>query len=78
MNRTETVMDILKTLSDEETIQLTDSLAADLHLDSLAMVMLLVCLEDTLQIQLKESDMNPYDLQTVEDVVKLAQRYEGG
>lgn len=78
MNRTETVIEILKTLSDEETIQLTDSLAADLHLDSLAMVMLLVCLEDTLQIQLKESDMNPYDLQTVEDVVKLAQRYEGG
>ncbi len=78
MNTTETVMDILKTLSDEETINLTDSLAADLHLDSLAMVMLLVCLEDTLQIQLKEADMNPYDLQTVEDVVMLAKRYEGG
>lgn len=78
MKTTETVLEILKTVSDEETIQLTDSLAEDLHLDSLAMVMLLVCLEDTLQIQLKESDMNPYDLQTVEDVVKLAQRYEGG
>ena len=78
MKTTETVLEILKTVSDEEKIQLTDSLAEDLHLDSLAMVMLLVCLEDTLQIQLKESDMNPYDLQTVEDVVKLAQRYEGG
>lgn len=78
MNMTEKVLEILKTLSDEETIRLTDSLAGDLHLDSLALVMLLVCLEDTLQIQLKESDMNPYDLQTVEDVVKLAQRYEGG
>lgn len=78
MKTTETVLEILKTVSDEETIQLTDSLAEDLHLDSLAMVMLLVCLEDTLQIQLKESDMNPYDLQTVEDVVKLAQKYEGG
>lgn len=78
MNTTEIVMDILRTVSNEETINLTDSLAADLHLDSLAMVMLLVCLEDTLQIQLKEADMNPYDLQTVEDVVTLAQRYKGG
>ena len=78
MKTTEAVLEILKTLSNEEKIALTDSLADDLHLDSLAMVMLLVCLEDTLQMQLKESDMNPYDLQTVEDVITLAQRYEGG
>lgn len=69
------VIRILNVLSNREDIQESDSLSSDLHLDSLEMVMLLVYLEDELQLELKESDMNPYDLQTVKDVVDLAQRY---
>lgn len=72
------VIRILKTISNREDVEETHSLSADLYMDSLEMVMLLVYLEDELQIQLQESDMNPYDLQTVKDVVELAQRYVEG
>ena len=47
----------------------------DLALDSLRMVMLLVTLEDTFEIELDESDMNPFALVTVQDVVELAEKY---
>lgn len=41
------------------------------------MVTLLVELEDALGIELDESDMNPFDLTTAEDVIALAERYAG-
>ena len=51
------------------------TLTGDLALDSLRMVMLLVTLEDTFEIELDESDMNPFSLVTVQDVVDLAMKY---
>ena len=45
------------------------TLMDDLHFDSLRLVMLLVTLEDTFDIELEESDMNPFALVTVNDVV---------
>ena len=51
------------------------TLTNDLALDSLRMVMLLVTLEDTFEIELDESDMNPFSLITVQDVINLVQKY---
>lgn len=49
----------------------------DLGLDSLSMVTLLIEIEDTFDIELEESDMNPYDLNTVEDIIDLVEKYRG-
>ena len=51
------------------------SLNDDLGIDSLGMVALLIELEDSLTIELEESDMNPLMLKTTEDIVKLAEKY---
>ena len=57
-------------------IQDTDvALTGDLSMDSLRMVMLLVTLEDTFEIELDESDMNPFSLITVQDVIDLVMKY---
>lgn len=73
----EKVYKILKELSCEEKIKDSNSLQEELMLDSLSMVTLLVELEEILNIQLDESDMNPFDLITVEDVVRLAEKCVG-
>ena len=51
------------------------TLTVDLSLDSLRMVMLLVTLEDTFEIELDESDMNPFSLITVQNVIDLVMKY---
>ena len=51
------------------------SLSDDLGIDSLGMVALLIEIEDSLNIELEESDMNPLMLKTTEDIVKLAEKY---
>lgn len=73
----EKVYEILMELSCEDEIKDSDSLQEELMLDSLSMVTLLIELEESLSIQLDESDMNPFDLITVEDVVRLAEKYGG-
>ncbi len=50
-------------------------LSDDLGIDSLGMVALLIELEDSMDIELEESDMNPLLLKTTEDIVKLAEKY---
>ena len=77
MNVEEKVIEILKELSGEETIVETDTLKEDIHLDSLGMVTLLVEIEDVFDIRLDESDMNPFDLITVQDAVNLVGKYMG-
>ena len=42
------------------------------------MVTLLIMIEDTFNIILDEADMNPFDLITVEQVIKLVEKYVGG
>ena len=69
---------ILSELSGTETICLEYELQSDLGLDSLQMVMLLMMLEENFQITLDESDMNPFDLTTVSNVVNLVKKYIGG
>ncbi len=47
----------------------------DLALDSLSMVLLLSEIEDAFNIELEESDLNPFDLITVQDVINLVEKY---
>ena len=51
------------------------TLTGNLSMDSLRMVMLLVTLEDTFEIELDESDMNPFSLITVQNVIDLVMKY---
>ena len=74
----EKVCVILSELSEIETICLEHELQSDLGLDSLQMVTLLMMLEENFQITLDESDMNPFDLVNVWQVVDLVEKYAGG
>ena len=69
---------ILSELSGIETICLEHELQSDLGLDSLQMVTLLMMLEENFQITLDESDMNPFDLVNVWQIVDLVKKYAGG
>lgn len=74
----DTVSAILSELSGIETICLEHELQGDLALDSIQMVTLLMMLEENFQITLDESDMNPFDLVNVWQVVDLVEKYAGG
>ena len=69
------VMELLEELCLTPVTDRSLTLVGDLALDSLRMVMLLVTLEDTCEIELDESDMEPFTLETVQDVVELAEKY---
>ena len=78
MNLNESVIEIIYNLCGDDNIELESRLQDDLGLDSLLMVTMLVVLEETFDVQLDESDMNPFDLVTVSDVIALAEKYCGG
>ena len=69
---------ILSELSGIETICLEHELQSDLGLDSLQMITLLMMLEENFQITLDESDMNPFNLVLVSDVITLVEKYLEG
>lgn len=75
MGNDKKVCEILRKLSGVEVIDKEDSLVEDLCLDSLNMVVLLLEIEETFDIELDESDMNPLDLISVSDVVSLVEKY---
>jgi acyl carrier protein len=77
MNIEEKVREILSELSGEETFDNDAMLQKNLALDSLAMVTLLVEIEEKFEIQLDESDMNPFDLNTVQSVIDMVKKYCG-
>ena len=77
MNVEEKVKNILYELSGEVGIDNNQRLQDDLLLDSLSMVTMLIEIEDVFEIQLNESDMNPFDLNTVQDVIDLVGKYYG-
>ncbi len=78
MNTEEKVKDILFELSGEEEITGEMTLQGNLALDSLLMVTMLVEIEEVFGIELDESDMNPFDLTTVQDVVCMVEKYCDG
>ena len=69
------VVELLESISLKTVEDLSLTLVGDLGLDSLKMVMLLVMIEDSFEIELDESDMNPFALITVEDVIDLVAKY---
>lgn len=72
------IANILQEISGKDNIELQHNLQTDLGLDSLQMVTLLLMLEDSFEITLDESDMNPFDLTNVCDIVDLTKKYIGG
>ena len=71
----EKIFEIIEDISAVQTCDASASLLEDLALDSLCMVMLLVMIEDAFSIELDESDMDPYALTTVQDVINLVNKY---
>lgn len=79
MNTEEKRKHILEIIEDICTEKITDTAAKlldDLSMDSLRLVMLLVMIEDTFEIELDEADMNPFALVTVQDVIDLVSKYK--
>lgn len=76
MQDTERVLKIIKELSSLEVIKPEHNLQTDLALDSLMMVTLLIEVEENFDLQLQESDLNPFDLITVNDVIELVKKYK--
>lgn len=75
MNIEEKVKKILCELSGEQTVENDSLLEGDLVLDSLSMVSMLVQIEETFNIELDASDMNPFDLSTVQNVIDMVIKY---
>lgn len=70
------IIEILKNIGIEKITDTSVKLLDDLFMDSLQMVILLVMIEDTFEIELDESDMNPFVLITVQDVIDLVAKYK--
>lgn len=78
MNIEEKLKEILCKLSGEESFENSALLQRDLALDSLSMVMMLIEIEEVFGIELNESDMNPFDLSSVQSVIDMVNKYVGG
>ena len=72
-----TLIAVIKDCSDIEEISPESHLQNDLALDSLSMVTLLLGIEEAFGITLDESDMNPFQLATVQDAIDLVRKYTG-
>lgn len=73
----ERVCKILNKLSGMQEIDEKMSLIDELGFDSLLLVTLLIEIEEEFQIQLEETDMNPYDFIYVSDIADMVERYVG-
>ena len=69
------VLEVLEDLCMTTVEDASKKLIGDLAMDSLRMVMLLVTLEEVFSIELDESDLNPFLLITVQDVIDLTSKY---
>ena len=69
------VLNMLTDLAGFDVKDPTQTLVSDLSFDSLRMVTLLIMIEDTFDIELDQSDMNPFLLITIHDVINLVERY---
>lgn len=74
----EKISEILSELTGIDTINTYDALQEDLGLNSIQMVTLLIMVEENFGIFLDESDMNPYDLVYVYQVVDMVEKYIKG
>ncbi|MPQ22143.1 hypothetical protein CKN86_01310 [Carnobacterium divergens] len=76
MSRFEQIKDVIATISSVDTkeIELGDSWK-DIGIDSLRLVELIVALEDKFSIKIKDSELNPQNLNSVETIVELINKY---
>lgn len=74
----EKISEILSELTGIDTINTDDALQEDLGLNSIQMVTLLIMVEENFGIFLDESDMNPYDLVYVYQVIDMVKKYIKG
>lgn len=77
MELEERVYKVLEDISGVKKPSKADMLLEELAFDSLGMVTLLLSLEDEFGIEFDESDLNPFDLKTVGEVVDLIEKYCG-
>ncbi len=70
------VYETVKEISDCSDVTDDMSLEFDLGLDSLNRIMLLLSLEEKANITLETSDINPNELLTIGDLIKLLEKYE--
>ena len=75
MNIKNEVIRIITELSGEKSFSNEATLQGALLLDSLRMVTLLIEIENAFDIELDESDMNPLNLVTVQDVIDMVKTY---
>lgn len=71
---------VFKILSDLSGVSVNEAqmkLVEDIGLDSLMLVTMLIEIEEEFNIELNESDMNPYDFITAGDVIAMTERYTG-
>ena len=78
MSTIDKVKQILSELSGIENIHEDNQLQSDLGLDSIQLVSLLIMIEESFDIILDESDMNPFDLVSVQDVIDMVEKYRSG
>lgn len=69
------IKEIISDISGVNEISLNDELQNDIGLDSLGLVTLLIELEKRFDIELNESDLIPFELTNVFDVVGLVNKY---
>lgn len=74
MIKKEKLLKVLTELSGKKGIKMTDKLES-LGLDSLAMITMIINLEDAFEVELDEKDMNPYNFETVKDVLNMVDKY---
>lgn len=73
MNIESKTLQIIASLSWEENITLEDTLAS-LGIDSIVLIEIIIALEDWFEIQFNSSDLDPFELVTVADVIDLVKR----
>lgn len=77
MNESEkkVLQDVIFQLCGMTEINESDSLSEDLGLDSLALVTLMILLEDAFHIVFLAADLDPFALKTVGDIENLMSKY---
>lgn len=69
------ILELLYESSSVDLITVDSRLREDIGFDSLDMVTLLINIEEHFGIELDESDMNPFDLEKADDVIRMVKKY---
>jgi len=76
MNIQKKIFQIITELSAFDNLNEGMLLVEDIGFDSMEMVILLVTIEDEFDISLSQSDMDPFAIKTIGDVIDLVEKYD--